>query len=277
MTDRPLRSLLYIPASNARALEKVRSLPCDGIIFDLEDAVPPDRKAEARAALIATLNGTDHAHRLRLVRVNGTRTPDGAADLAALEGARLDAVLLPKVRDVADLEVPTAHPVWIMLETPQAILNAPSLAAHPKVAGLVLGTNDLAQALRAADIPGRAPLLTSLGLGVLAARAAGKPVIDGVFTAFGDLDGLRAECVQGRDMGFDGKSLIHPVQIDVANAVFGPSAADVEQAQAEIAAYDSALTAGRGVAVLNGRIIENLHADAARATIARAEAIARMT
>ncbi|MCJ8140442.1 HpcH/HpaI aldolase/citrate lyase family protein [Falsirhodobacter halotolerans] len=277
MTDRPLRSLLYIPASNDRALEKVRSLACDGIIFDLEDAVAPDRKDEARTTLAATLAATDYAHRLRIVRVNAPDTPWGAADMEATRGMEIDAILLPKVGEVADLDIQTEHPIWVMLETPRAILNAAALAAHPRVAGLVMGTNDLARALRVPDAAGRGALLTSLSLAVLAARAAGKPVIDGVFTQFKDLGGLRTESEQGRDLGFDGKSLIHPVQIDVANEVFGPTAGDVERARAEIEAFEAAAASGRGVAVLDGRIVENLHAAAARDTLARAEAIARLT
>jgi (3S)-malyl-CoA thioesterase len=277
---RPCRSVLYIPASKERALEKARDLPADAIIFDLEDAVAPEEKARARVLLLDELHQADFGARLRLVRVNGLETPWGAADMlafAAHPGA--DAVLVPKVNGPEDLDAVAgrvARPLWAMLETARGVLNAGAIAAHPRLDGMVMGTNDLSKELGARARADRLPLIAALGTCVLAARAEGKVIVDGVFNAFKDEDGLRAECEQGRDMGFDGKTLIHPAQLDIANAVFAPSEAEVHLARRQIAAYREARTRGEGVAVVDGRIVENLHVANAKALIAKAEAIAAL-
>jgi (3S)-malyl-CoA thioesterase len=278
--SRPFRSVLYIPASKERALEKARALPADAIIFDLEDAVAPEEKSEARALLVTELAEAEFGHRLRIVRVNGLETAWGAADLAAFaDHPGVDAVLVPKVTRAADLDAVAsrvARPLWAMLETAQGCLHAGEIAAHPRLEGLVMGTNDLARELGARHRADRLPLLSALGIGVLAARAAGKVIVDGVFNAFRDDAGLRAECAQGRDMGFDGKTLIHPAQLAIANEVFAPSADEVILARRQIAAYAEARARGDGVAVLDGRIVENLHVAMATALIEKAEAIAAL-
>lgn len=277
-TPRPTRSLLYIPASNARAMDKARNLPCDGIIFDLEDAVAPAEKPAARAALAAALADGGFGHRLRLVRINALDTDWGVEDARMAARLDCDGVLLPKVNGPADLDcLADLCPVpalWAMMETPAAILNAPAIAAHPRLAGLVLGTNDLLKDLGARFRPDRLALLQALQASVLAARAAGVAVVDGVYNAFRDDDGLRAECEQGRDLGMDGKSLIHPAQIAIANAAFAPSADEVDLARRQIAAFEAALAAGQGVAVLDGRIVENLHVATARRVLELAGAVA---
>jgi (3S)-malyl-CoA thioesterase len=277
---RPVRSVLYIPASKERALEKARELPVDAIIFDLEDAVAPEEKARARGLLAAELAEADFGPRLRLVRVNGLESPWGAADLLAFAShPGVDAVLVPKVNGPEDLEAVArrvAKPLWAMLETAKGCLSAGAIAAHPRLQGLVMGTNDLARELQARARPDRLPLMSALGACLLAARAEGKLIVDGVFNAFRDEAGLRAECEQGRDLGFDGKTLVHPAQIAVANAVFAPSDADLVLARREIAAFAEARGRGEGVAVVDGRIVENLHAATAEALIAKAEAIAAM-
>jgi (3S)-malyl-CoA thioesterase len=279
LTDtRPLRSLLYLPASNARALDKARALPCDGIIFDLEDAVAPAEKTPARAALAAALADGGFAPRLRLVRINGLDTGWGADDARAAAGMACDGVLVPKVDMAADLDAAAAlvpdRPLWAMMETPAAILNAAAIAAHPRLAGLVLGTNDLIKDLGARVRPDRLALMHALQTCVLAARAAGVPVIDGVYNAFRDDAGLAAECAQGRDLGMDGKTLIHPAQVAIANGAFAPSAEEIDLARRQIAAFEAAEAAGQGVAVLDGRIVENLHVVTARRVLALADAIA---
>ncbi len=275
MTSRPHRSALYIPGSNARALEKARGLPVDVILFDLEDAVAPDAKIAARATLAEALQ-TSYGPRLRVVRINGLDTAWGADDARAVATMECDAVLLPKVNTPADLDALAAlcdKPIWAMMETPAGILNAQAIAAHPKMAGFVMGTNDLAKDLGAR---GRPAMLTSLQHSLLAARAAGIVALDGVYNAFKDTDGLHAECTEGRDMGFDGKTLIHPAQVDICNAIFGPSEADIDLAHRQIAAFEEAEAAGKGVAVLDGKIVENLHIVTARATLAKANAIAAL-
>ena len=281
----PFRSVLYIPASKERALEKARTLNCDAIIFDLEDAVAPDEKAAARRLLGEVLRHWDYGPRARLVRINAFETPWGRADAAALaevmaQGARVDGIVVPKVNQAADLDlVAAALPgaaLWAMMETPMALLNAPQIAAHPCLAGLVMGTNDLAKDLGSRFRPDRLPLQAGLGLCLLAARAQGKVILDGVFNAFRDDEGLRGECQQGRDMGFDGKTLIHPLQIDITNAAFAPSADEVQVARRQIAAFDDAMANGRAVAVVDGKIVENLHIVTARATLTKAAQIAAM-
>ncbi len=275
---RPYRSVLYIPGARERALEKARTLPADAIIFDLEDAVAADEKANARALLIRVLAETDYGTRARIVRINGLDTEWGADDIAALRGVKIDALLIPKVGSAADVEAVAALfpdvPLWAMMETPAGMLNAAAIAAHPRLAGMVMGTNDLAKELGTRFRPDRLPLMTGLQLCLLAAKAHGRTIIDGVYNAFKDTDGLRAECEQGRDMGFDGKTLIHPAQIEVANAAFAPSEDEIDLARRQIAAFDQATREGRGVAVVDGRIVENLHVATARQILARSEAIA---
>ncbi|WP_342076659.1 CoA ester lyase [Yoonia sp. SS1-5] len=277
MHDRPYRSALYIPGSKERALDKARGLPVDVILFDLEDAVAPDAKARARATLTDALAAGGYGARLRIVRINGLDTAWGAADAAALRDMACDAVLLPKVNTPADVDALAALipdlPIWAMMETPEGILNAAAIARHPRIAGFVLGTNDLAKDLNSR---GRAALATALQMCLLAAKAAGIVALDGVYNAFKDEDGLRAECAEGRDMGFDGKTLIHPAQVAIANAAFGPTEDEVALARRQIEAFEAAEADGQGVAVVDGRIVESLHIVTARATLAKAEAIAAL-
>jgi (3S)-malyl-CoA thioesterase len=279
---RPFRSVLYIPASNRRAMEKARGLPADGIIFDLEDAVAPDEKEAARTQLAEALAG-DYGPRARILRINALASPWGADDCRFVVDRlldRIDVLLLPKVNDPDDLdkvaEVIPDLPLWAMMETPRAMLNAAAIAAQGRLQALVMGTNDLAKELNSRDRSDRLPLIAGLGLCLLAARAEGKLILDGVYNAFRDEAGLRAEAVQGRDMGFDGKTLIHPAQLDIANQVFAPSPDEIAQAEREIAAYEAARADGRGVAVLDGRIVENLHVELAHNRLRRAAAIAAM-
>ena len=276
---RPYRSVLYIPASNARAMDKAKGLPADALILDLEDAVAPTEKDDARAALARLLHTETFGHRARLVRINGVGTPWVDADIAAFaDHPGVDGLLLPKVQGSSDLDllagrVPKTQ-LWAMMETPLAMVNAAAIAAHSRVTGLVMGTNDLANDIGARYRADRLPLATGLGLCLLAARAYGRVIVDGVFNALRDEDGFAAECAQGRDMGFDGKTLIHPAQIAAANAAFSPSEKDVDLARRQIEAFETALRTGQGVAVLDGRIVENLHVATARTLLARAEAIA---
>lgn len=275
---RPYRSVLYIPAANARAMEKARSLSADAIIFDLEDAVSPAEKETARELLSQALLA-DYGGRARIVRINGLDTQWGESDARAFAHGG-DAVLVPKVSRSADVDrvadlVPET-PLWAMMETAEGMLNASEIAAHPRIHGMVMGTNDLAKELNARFRADRLPMMAGLGLCMLAARAHGLVILDGVFNAFKDDAGLRAECEQGRDMGFDGKTLIHPAQLEIANRVFAPSEDELDLARRQIAAFDEAKGQGRGVAVVDGRIVENLHVATARDTIARAEAIARL-
>ncbi|MFN4101216.1 MAG: HpcH/HpaI aldolase/citrate lyase family protein [Pararhodobacter sp.] len=286
MDSRPLRSLLYIPGSKERALDKARSLATDAIIFDLEDAVAVDEKERARHLLAEVLATADFGPRVKLVRINGFDTDWGAADLDVISAARPETVLLPKVNSVADIEALAARldtraetadtKIWAMMETPLGILNAGSIAAAPRMAGFVMGTNDLAKELGCRFRPDRLPLQYALQTCLMAARAAGIVAVDGVYNAFTDDEGLRAECEQGRDLGFDGKTLIHPAQLDIANAVFAPDAAAIALAQRQIAAFDEATAQGLGVAVVDGKIVENLHIVTARQTLAKAGAIEQM-
>jgi (3S)-malyl-CoA thioesterase len=283
LATRPWRSVLYIPGSKERALEKARTLPTDAIIFDLEDAVAPEEKAAARATLAAALTEGGYGPRAQMVRINALDTIWGEADVAAIAATGPQAILLPKVNgpgDVARLaRLLDGQPraagtrIWAMMETPLGILNATAIAAAPRMAGFVMGTNDLAKDIGAA---GRAQLSASLQLCLLAARAHGLVAVDGVYNAFRDIAGLRAECEDGKALGFDGKSLIHPDQIAIANEVFAPTEDDLTLARRQITAYEAALAAGQGVAVLEGRIVENLHVATARATLAKAEAIATL-
>ena len=279
---RPYRSVLYIPAANARAMDKARDLPADAIIFDLEDAVSPDQKSAARDGLGQAL-AQDYGPRARILRINALATEWGRDDALACAGALaglVDAVLIPKVDGPADLdEVAELIPdtaLWAMMETPLGMLNAAAIAAHPRLQGMVMGTNDLAKDLGTRFRADRLPMMAGLGLCLLAARAHGVTIVDGVFNAFKDEDGLRAECEQGRDMGFDGKTLIHPAQLAIANAAFAPTEAEIALARRQIEAFDQATAQGKGVAVVDGRIVENLHVATARATLDRADAIAAM-
>ena len=281
LSHRPLRSALYIPGSKPRALEKARNLRTDSIIFDLEDAVSAESKSEARVILRAALAQGDYGARLKIVRINALNTPWGEADLQALDGLDVDAVLLPKVNSAGDLDalanvVGTKWPLWAMLETPLGILNAGEIAAHPLLQALVAGTNDLAKDLKCQLTLTRDSLQMALQALVLAARAHDVALLDGVYNQFQDEEGLIAQCRQGRSLGFDGKTLIHPAQLSAANRCFAPSTNEIELAQRQISAFEEAEAAGQGVAVLDGTIIENLHIETARKTLAMAQAIAAM-
>ena len=281
LSHRPLRSALYIPGSKPRALEKARNLPTDSIIFDLEDAVSAESKSEARVILSAALAQGGYGARLKIVRINALNTPWGEADLQALDGLDLDAVLLPKVNSAGDLDalvdvVGAKWPLWAMLETPLGILNAGEIAAHPLLQALVAGTNDLAKDLKCQLTLTRDSLQMALQSLVLAARAHDVALLDGVYNQFQDEEGLIAQCRQGRSLGFDGKTLIHPAQLSAANRCFAPSTNEIELAQRQISAFEEAEAAGQGVAVLDGTIIENLHIETARKTLAMAQAIAAM-
>lgn len=278
---RPFRSVLYIPGSKDRALEKARGLAADAIIFDLEDAVAPEEKISARAVLKAALDAGGFGARARIVRVNGLDTGWGAEDIA-LFGSHpaVEAILIPKVNRATDLDavarLAPGKPLWAMMETGLGMLNAAEIAAHPALAGMVMGTNDLAKELGSRFRADRLPMQAGLGLCLLAARAYGRVIVDGVYNAFKDEDGLRAECEQGRDMGFDGKTLIHPAQLDIANAAFAPSEAEIDLARRQIEAFNAAKAAGQGVAVVDGKIVENLHIVTAEATLGKARMIAEL-
>lgn len=281
---RPRRSVLYMPGSSPRALAKGRELPADALILDLEDAVAPDAKTAGRDAIRAALaEKPAYAHRELAVRVNGLDSPWGHGDLAAMACAGADAILLPKVesadmvrRAVAVLEgagAPADLAIWCMMETPRGVLHAEAIADHSRVACLVMGTSDLTKDLAARHTAMRLPMLPSLAICLLAARAAGIAIIDGVHLDLEDEAGLAAACEQGRDLGFDGKTLIHPKQIAAANAAFGPSVEAVTHARRQIATYDAALREGKGVAVLDGKLVENLHVVEAKRLVALAEQI----
>lgn len=276
---RPTRSALYIPGSRPRALDKARGLAVDVILFDLEDAVSPDEKPAARATLAEELAKGGYGPRRKVVRLNGLDTDWGLEDAKAADAMACDAVLLPKVNGAADVDALaalTGKPIWAMIETPLGVLNALEIAAHPQIEGFVLGTNDLAKDLGTRHTADRAALITSLQMALLAARAHGVVAIDGVYNAFKDEEGFAAECEQGRDFGFDGKSLIHPAQIAAANAAFAPTAAEIDLAERQIEAFAAAERDGQGVAVVDGKIVENLHIVTARATLAKAAAITEL-
>ena len=273
-----------MPGANARALEKARSLPCDGVIFDLEDAVSPDAKSDARRNVVAALEQGGYGHRERIVRVNGLDTPWCGDDVEALAGAALDGLLFPKIETTAQVDQALSlldaaggggTPLWIMVETPRAVLNVPDLAAHSeRLEVLVLGTSDLVKELRATHTESRHNLAYALQRCVLAGRAGGCDVLDGVHLDFRNLPSFEAACRQGREMGFDGKTLIHPGQVDIANAVFGYAPEAVEHARRVLEAWRSALADGKGVAVLDGQLVENLHAAEAERVLAFARAVA---
>lgn len=280
---RPRRSALYMPAANERALDKAKTIPADCLIFDLEDAVAPDAKPEARANAVAAARSGEYGRREITIRCNALATQWGRDDIAACATSGISAVVIPKIDSVADVEAvsaalaesgaPASLAIWAMIETPTAIFDVRHIAAHPRVAALVMGTNDLAKELRATQVPGRAPLIPHLASALLAAREAGKVILDGVFNDVKDLEACRAECVQGAQMGFDGKTLIHPSQVDVANDVWAPSADEVDYSRRVIAAFEEATAQGRGVITVDGRMIENLHVDNARRVLAVLQAI----
>lgn len=280
---RPRRSALYMPGANARALEKARTLDADVLILDLEDAVAPDAKALARRQVADAL-GAPFGRREVVVRINGLDTPWGADDLAAVTGRGAHAILLPKVESAQQIEALAARlqaagdaqaRIWAMIETPRGVLRLAEIAgAHPLLAALVVGTSDLVKDLRARHTFDRREALAALSQTVLAARAFGLDALDGVHLDLEDEAGLRAACQQGRDLGFDGKTLIHPKQIAAANEAFGPSAAEVDQARRRIAAFEAARAGGSGVAVLDGRLVEELHVREAQRVLALAETIA---
>ena len=278
----PLRSVLYMPSSNERALEKAKSIPCDGLILDLEDAVAPDAKVSAREAACVAAASDEYGRRTVTIRVNSLGTEWHDDDIRAAAQAGPAAIVVPKVnsaeevRDLVDAIEDAGAPdhtmLWAMIETPVAILDALAIArASDRLAALVLGTNDLVKELYAEHVPGRAPILPSLHTALLAARAAGIAVIDGVYNDVKDTEGFLAECAQGREMGFDGKTLIHPGQVEGANASFAPSAQAVEDAEGLIAAFEAGR--GAGVVTYNGKMVENLHVESARRTLSIHEAI----
>ena len=282
-TSRPRRSVLYMPGANTRALEKAKSLPADSLILDLEDAVAPDAKAQARENIHAAL-ATGFGHREAVVRINGLNTQWGLDDLKAFADTKADAILLPKVesasqiREVASLlkqfNPASTMKIWAMIETPLAIFKLPEIASsHPMLEALVLGTSDLVKDLHARHTPSRVETQTALSLSVLAARAHQLCVLDGVHLSLDDEDGLRQSCIQGRDMGFDGKTLIHPSQIAFANQIFGPSPEEIDEARQRITAYEAAISSGAGIAVLNGKLVEELHIQDAKRILALANAI----
>ena len=286
-TPRPRRSVLYMPGANRRALEKGRTLPADAIIMDLEDAVTPDAKAAARDNILAALSLGGYGARELIVRVNDLGSAWGRADLEAMAGAGADAILIPKVESADDVHAalavldaagaPAALGLWCMMETPLAILDAKLIAgASPRLAALVMGTSDLAKDLGAAHTPTRTPLLTSLSLCILAARAHGLAVLDGVHLDLADDEGFAAACRHGRDLGFDGKTLIHPKTLAAANRVFAPSDEELDWARRIVEAHAAAEAQGKGLVLVDGKLIENLHVDAARRLAAQAERITQL-
>lgn len=284
MKIRPRRSILYMPGANARALEKARTLSADGLILDMEDAVSPDSKELARRQIVESVTQGGYGSREIIIRVNSLSTPWGKDDVAAVAAIGADAILFPKVESpaevlaaVAELDkagAPADLPVWIMAETPRGVLRIDAIAgASPRLGGIVMGTSDLAKEMRVRHTPDRVGFIAALSLCVMAARAHGLDILDGVYLDLNDDAGFRAACEQGRDMGFDGKTLIHPKQLAPANEVFAPAEKDVENARTIIAAWDQAKREGKGVAVVNGKLVENLHVEEARRTLAVADAI----
>ena len=280
MTHRPRRSVLYMPGANARAMEKAKTLDADALILDLEDSVAPDAKAEARAQVSAVVKTGGYGRRELAIRINGLDTPWGMYDMAAAVAAGPDAILVPKVSAAAGVSRAVAlmgqskAALWVMMETPLAILNAGEIAgADPRLSCLVLGTNDLVKETRARASGGRFALIPMLSTCVLAARAFGLDVIDGVFNDFKNEDGFRVECEQGRDLGMDGKTLIHPSQIATCNEVFSPDAAEIEWSRRIIEAFALPENAAKGVITIDGKMVERLHRDMAERVVAIAEAI----
>jgi citrate lyase subunit beta / citryl-CoA lyase len=287
MTDfRPRRSVLYMPSSNERALEKAKSIPCDALILDLEDAVAPDAKPAAREAAFKAAASGDYGRREVTIRVNGADTEWHSDDLRAACAAGPDAIVVPKVNSadavlelieaMAGHDAPEHTKLWAMVETPYAMLHAEEIAAaSEQLTVLVMGTNDLAKELYAEHVPGRQPLLAGLGIALLAARATGKAILDGVYNDVKNVDGFLAECRQGREMGFDGKTLIHPGQVDGANEAFAPSEQAVEDARGILQAWEDGK--GSGVVTYNGRMIENLHVESAQRTLSIHDAIVTLS
>jgi citrate lyase subunit beta/citryl-CoA lyase len=288
MTIHPRRSVLYMPGSNARAIEKARTLAADAVILDLEDAVAPEAKEQARQQVVDAVKAGGFGNREVFIRVNGLESPWHADDLAAAAHAGPDAILIPKVGTVEtlervgqrllDMKTDLRTRIWAMIETPQAIFNINALAAEAhdsetRLAGFVMGTNDLAKETRARLVPGRAPMLSWLARCLLAAHAHGIDILDGVYNDIADAAGFETECVQGRDMGFDGKTLIHPSQIEPCNKAFSPSEQEIVQARKIIAAFDQPENQGKGVVQVDGRMVERMHAEMARRTVAIADAI----
>jgi citrate lyase subunit beta/citryl-CoA lyase len=290
MSVRPRRSVLYMPGSNARAIEKARTLPVDAVILDLEDSVAPDAKAAARAQVVAAVRAGGFGHREVVVRINGIDTPWHVDDLTEIAHAAPDAILVPKIakpdeleaigQRLLDMHADLRTRVWAMIETPVAIFNILSIAAEAadsesRLSAFVMGTNDIAKETRARIVPGRAPMVPWLMNCVAAAHIYGIDILDGVYNDLADAQGFAAECAQARDMGFDGKTLIHPNQIDPCNAAFSPSPEEVAQAQKLIAAFDLPENKNKGVVQIEGRMVERLHAEMARRTVAIAQAIAQ--
>ncbi len=284
-TARPRRSALYMPGSKPRALEKGKTVDADALILDLEDAVAPDEKPTARETVAAAVTAGGYGRRELVIRINGLDTEWGVADLKAAAAAGPDAVLLPKVnapQQVEEVEAllakygaPEKTRIWAMIETPRGVLHSEAIAAStPRLDCFVMGTNDLAKELGAADTPDRTPLLTSLGLALLAARAYGVGIVDGVYNAFEDEEGFRGACAQSKALGFDGRTLIHPKQVAIANAAFAPTETELDLARRQVEAYEKAIAKGQAVAVVDGKIVENLHVAAAKRLLATAEAIA---
>jgi citrate lyase subunit beta / citryl-CoA lyase len=289
MNIRPRRSVLYMPGSNARALEKARTLPVDGVILDLEDSVAPEAKEAARHRVVDAVKARGFGHREVLIRINGLDTEWGAADLTAAAAVAPDAILVPKISTPGQLEMigqrlfdtrtDLRTRIWVMIETPLAVLNAAAIAAGAKdsetrLSGFVMGTNDLAKETRARIVPGRAPMVPWLATCIAAARIYGIEILDGVYNDIGNAQGFADECREARDLGFDGKTLIHPSQIDACNAAFSPTAEQMAEARKIIAAFDAPENQDKGVVALDGRMVERMHADMARRTLAIAQAIA---
>jgi citrate lyase beta subunit len=283
-TVRPRRSVLYMPGANTRALEKARTLPADALIFDLEDAVAPEAKEAARTNVVLAAESRAYGKREIVIRCNGLGTPWGEADIAAIAQSGADAILVPKVESATQVThvvslldtagAPTTMAVWAMMETPKGILRAEEIAgSHPRLGLFVMGTNDLVKDMRARHTPMRLPMITALGIGMLAARAHGLAILDGVYNDIQDTAGFRAVCQQGLEMGFDGKTLIHPSQVEPCNEIFAPSAAELEMAGKIVAAFKAAQAEGKGVVTVDGRMIENLHVEQAERALALASAI----
>jgi citrate lyase subunit beta/citryl-CoA lyase len=283
---RPRRSVLYMPAANERALEKAKAIAADALILDLEDAVAPDAKIAARANAVAAARSGEYGHREITIRCNGLDTPWGADDIAAAATSGASAVVIPKVSSLAYLEeverrleaagAPADMTIWAMIETPTAILDIRSIAHHGRVNVLVMGTNDLAKELRTGMLPDRSPLVPHLATALVGAREAGKVILDGVYNDVRDPDGFLVEAMQGKALGFDGKTLVHPSQVEPTNTVWAPSDDDVDFSRRVIEAFEAAEAEGRGVITVDGKMIENLHVDNARRVLAVADAIAAL-
>lgn len=284
---RPRRSVLYMPAANERALEKAKTIPADALIFDLEDAVAPDSKETARSNAVAAATSAAYGNREITIRCNGLMTPWGADDLAAAATSGAAAVVIPKVNSHAYLDeierlldeagAPAAMTIWAMIETPTAILDIRTIAHHPRVNVLVMGNNDLAKELRTGVLPERTPLIPHLAMALLGAREAGKVILDGVYNDVQDADGFLWEARQGKAMGFDGKTLVHPSQVEPANTVWAPSDDEIDFSRRVIAAFEEASADGRGVVTVDGRMIEHLHVENAQRILAVADAIAALS